>query len=309
MNRRWLSPKGFTLIELMVAVVVLGLIMTAVVTLMMNSDKAKRKNEAIIEAQQQGSAAMEMLVRDIRSAGYGVNVGADQPIIPHARPFEIIFNANLNPFPDSLGLLQPRAYDPNISPLCPNYGMLNFFTGGAETYRYTFDSNHDGAIGAADRSDDAVELKTRNPNDYLLIRQTYGRMDDNTNNVFPNRNFNIALLRGPVSATDDSIIPMFQYWYRDVATNQLRLWGDTDGDSVLTGTERLFANPPQNILAAIEMITITVTTETRAPIDRDQYRRGGVCTTPHQGQGMGGFSIRTSLTASAQNSSASAANR
>lgn len=279
MNRRWLFQKGFSLIELMVAVTVLALIMAAVVTLMMNSDKAKRKNEAIIEAQQQGSAAMEMLVRDIRTAGYGVNVGADQPIIAYARPFEIIFNANLNPFPDSLGLRQPRAYDPGIPPLCPNDSVISFFTGGAETYRYTFDSNHDGAIGAADRTDDAVELKTRNPKDYLLIRQTYGRMDDNTNNVFPNRNFSIALLRGPVSAADDSIIPMFQYWYRDIAANELRLWGDADNDSVLTGNERLFANPPQNILAAIEMITITVTTETRLPIDRDQYRRVVVSTT------------------------------
>ena len=274
-----MNRKGFSLIELMVAVVVLGLVMAAVVSMLINSDKAKRKNEAIIEAQQQASAAMEMLVRDIRTAGYGVNVSADQPIIAYAAPFEIIFNANINPFPDSLGLLQPRAYDPNISPLCPNYGVGAFYLGGAETYRYTFDSNHDGAIAAADRADDAVELKTRNPNDYLLIRQTYGRMDDNTNNVFPNRNFNIALLRGPSAATDDSITPMFQYWYRDVVANRLRLWGDTDGDSLLIGNERLFANPPQNVLSAIEMVTITVTTETRSPIDRDQYRRVEVTTT------------------------------
>jgi prepilin-type N-terminal cleavage/methylation domain-containing protein len=274
-----MNRKGFSLVELMVAVTVLGLVMTAVVALLINSDKAKRKNEMLIEAQQQGSAAMEMLVRDIRSAGYGVATINDQPIIAFATPFEIIFNTNLNPFPDNQGLSQPRAYDPGIPPLCPNYTIGSTFTGGAETYRYTFDSNHDGAIAAGDRSDDAVELKTRNPDDYVLIRQTYGRMDDNTNNVYPSRNFNIALVRGPAAADDQDIIPMFQYWYRDVISNTIRLWGDTNQDSVLTGAERLFANPPQNILTAIEMITITVTTETRSPVDGNRYRRVVVSTT------------------------------
>ncbi|MBU1355976.1 MAG: prepilin-type N-terminal cleavage/methylation domain-containing protein [Candidatus Edwardsbacteria bacterium] len=274
-----MNRKGFSLVELMISVVVLGIVMAAVVTMMINSDKAKRKNESLIEAQQQGSAAMEMLVRDIRSAGYEVATLNEQPIIAYAMPFEIIFNTNLNPFPDSLGLKQPRAYDPGISPLCPNYTIGATFTGGAETYRYTLDSNHDGIFGVADRIDDAVELRTRNPDDYVLIRQTYGRMDDNTNNVYPNRNFDIALVRGPVAADDQDIIPMFQYWYRDVVSNVLVLWGDTDGDEVLTGVERLFANPPQNILMSIEMITITVTTETRIPVDRNQYRRVVVSTT------------------------------
>jgi len=64
-----------------------------------------------------------------------------------------------------------------------------------------------------------------------------------------------------------------------VVTNVLVLWGDANGDKVLTGAERLFANPSQDILAAIEMITITVTAETRIPVDGNQYRRLVVSTT------------------------------
>ncbi len=273
-----MNRKGFSLIELMVAVTVLGVIMAGVVMVLINSDKAKRKNEQIIEAQQQGGAALEMLLRDIRSAGYGIPMESDQPIIAYATPFEIIFNANLNPFPDSLGRWQPRDYDPGVSPACPNYGVMLSYGTGAETYRYTFDSDNSGTYAVADRGDDVFETKTVNPFDVVLIRQTYGQMNDNTNNVYPTRNLNIALVRGPAGATDTTVIPMFQYWWRN-SSGTLVLHGDTNGDGQLTGNERLFGNPNASILASIEMITITVTTESRSPVDGNNYRRLTVSTT------------------------------
>jgi prepilin-type N-terminal cleavage/methylation domain-containing protein len=273
-----MNKKGFSLIELMVSMVVLALIMVGVVSMMINSDKAKRKTEMISEAQQQGAAALEMLLRDIRTAGYGVPMKNAQPIIAYATPFEIIFNANINPFPDSLGTLQPRDYDPAVNPMCPNYGVASQFGTGAETYRYTFDSDNSGAYAAADRADDIFETKTMNPNDVVLIRQTYGKMNDGTNNVYPVRNQNIALVLGPASAADTTVIPMFQYWYRG-SGDSLRLWGDTNGDQQLNGNERLFTNPGATVISSIEMITITVTTETRNPVDRNQYRRMTVTTT------------------------------
>jgi len=273
-----MNRKGFTLAELMVAITILGIIMGGVVMVLINSDRAKRKNDLIIEAQQQGGAALEMLVRDIKSAGYGIPMESDQPVICYATPFEIIFNANLNPFPDSLGLKQPRAYDPGVTPHCPNYSVVLPYSGGVETYRYTFDSDNSGTFTSADRSDDVFETKTFNPNDVVLLRQTYGKMDDGTNNVYPTRNLNIALVRGPSSATDTSVIPMFQYWYRGTG-DTLQLVGDANGDKQLTGNERLFANPSASIISSIEQITITVTTETKTPVDGARYRRVTVSTT------------------------------
>jgi len=273
-----MNKKGFSLAELMVAITILGIIMAGVVMVMINSDRAKRKNDMIIEAQQQGGAALEMLVRDIRTSGYGIPMESDQPVIAYATPFEIIFNSNLNPWPDSLGQKQPRAYDPNVNPTCPNYSVGIQYGAGVETYRYTFDSDNSGTFAAADRADDVFERKTINPNDVVLLRQAYGKMDDNTNNVYPTRNFNIALVRGPASATDTSVIPMFQYWYRNTS-GVLQLVGDSNGDTVLTGNERLFANPSTAIISSIELITITVTTETRSPVDGNRYRRVTVSTT------------------------------
>lgn len=273
-----MNKKGFSMVELMVAMVVLALVMAGVVAVMMNSDKAKRKTEMISDSQQQGAAALEMMLRDIRTAGYGVPLGSDQPVIAYATPFEIVFNTNLSPFPDSLGLRQPRAYDPDATPVCPNYVVGVQFGTGVETYRYTFDSDNSGGYASADRADDVFETKTTNPNDVVLIRQTYGQMNDNTNNVYSTRNQNVALVLGPASATDTTVIPMFQYWYRDVG-GTLRLHGDTNGDEALTGNERLFTNPDASRIASIEMITITVTTETRSPVDGNRYRRMTVSTT------------------------------
>jgi prepilin-type N-terminal cleavage/methylation domain-containing protein len=258
------SRKGFTMVELMVSVTILGVVMAAVVVLLINSQNAKRQAELMADAQIHAQAALEIVARELKTAGYGANLEAGQSPIAFAAPFECIFNANINPFPnDTLPYGEPRAYDPGSNPVCPNYNPGVKFNSGAETYRYFFSAT------------DSLALRTFNPNDAVLIRQVYGEMNSGSNQAMPALDQHLAVL-SPQQGTD--IVPLFQYWYRTTpAATALTLWGDTDNDGQLTGAERNFAAAPASVRASIEEITLTVTAETRMPL-RNQYRRVSIST-------------------------------
>lgn len=71
MNCRKFSPKGFTLIELMIAMVV-GLVLLAAVYSVFNlQNKELSKQEQIAVMQDNAKMAMEMMTREIMMAGYG----------------------------------------------------------------------------------------------------------------------------------------------------------------------------------------------------------------------------------------------
>ncbi|HBE73337.1 MAG TPA: hypothetical protein DDW31_04505 [candidate division Zixibacteria bacterium] len=262
-----MNRKGFTLIEMMVAVMILGIVMAAVVTVFIQSDKSKRQTEQLAEAQNHARAAMSIVERELKSAGYGIPMNHGQPVIAFAVPFECVFNANIVPFPsDTPPHGQPRAYDPSAAPACPNYNPGTYFNTGVETYRYFISRT------------DSLALRTRNPDDAVLIRQVYGRMNDGSNQANPALNQHIAIVRPPADTTDVTIVPMFQYWYRQTPTDTvLRLWGDADNDRVLTGNERRFGNPPASVRNAIEEVTLTITAETRNPY-KNRYQQVSIAT-------------------------------
>jgi prepilin-type N-terminal cleavage/methylation domain-containing protein len=262
-----MNKRGFTLIEMMVAVLVLAIVMAAVITVFIESDKSKRRTENIAEAQNHARAALSIVERELKSAGYGIPMNHAQPVFAFAAPFECVFNANIVPFPnDTSPFGQPRAYDPSTTPNCPNYNPGIFFNTGVETYRYFISQT------------DSLAMRTRNPNDAVLVRQVYGRMDDGSNQTNPTVDQQIALVRPPTDTTDFGIVPLFQYWYRQTATDTfLTLWGDADNDGMLTGAERRFGNPPASVRNSIEEVTLTITAETRNPY-RDLYQQVNIST-------------------------------
>jgi type IV pilus assembly protein PilW len=78
MATRWREERGFTLIELMAAMVVALVILGAGFTALTTSDKAARVNDLVAETQQNSRIAMELLSRDVKTAGFGMTaaVGA-----------------------------------------------------------------------------------------------------------------------------------------------------------------------------------------------------------------------------------------
>jgi len=234
------NDKGFTLIEVLVVSLIAAIVAGALIYVLSSSRRASRIAELDSQAQQNARVAIDYTTHDVRSAGYGIDVGAGQGAIVHAGPYDLVFNANIEPEPDDpANPGAPAAMDINASPsTVPASGALYAPTvtygTGAETVRFTFDSNGDGAIDESDNGDDAIESSTPNPYDYALSKQVYGYDADTGGNGGDNQPF--VLLRGPDPYPDDSYPhPLFTYWYDDddlVGTPDV-LWGDTDGNGSL----------------------------------------------------------------------------
>ena len=62
--------KGFTLVEVLVVMVIMGLVMTAVYGVYINVNRTGNTSEEVVDVQQNLRVAMEMMVEDIRMAGF-----------------------------------------------------------------------------------------------------------------------------------------------------------------------------------------------------------------------------------------------
>lgn len=98
--------QGFTLIEVMVAVVIAAIIAAAAFTILTTTTKSVRANEQTINTQQNVRIAMELLSRDIKMAGFGspgIPIGnCTYPIMPSDQTVGAVDSG-----PDSVQLLVP----------------------------------------------------------------------------------------------------------------------------------------------------------------------------------------------------------
>ncbi|MCL2791203.1 MAG: prepilin-type N-terminal cleavage/methylation domain-containing protein [Desulfobulbus sp.] len=67
---QWRKQRGFTLVELLVATAVGGVLMGAVMTAFLSQHETYIVQDDVVEMQQNARVAMDMLTRDIRSIGY-----------------------------------------------------------------------------------------------------------------------------------------------------------------------------------------------------------------------------------------------
>jgi len=72
MATRWREERGFTIIELMAALIVTMVIVGAGFTALTTTDKAARINDLVVQTQQNSRIAMEFLSRDVKTAGFGM---------------------------------------------------------------------------------------------------------------------------------------------------------------------------------------------------------------------------------------------
>ena len=67
-----MNRKGFTLVELLVAMVVASLVMAAIYTAYRSQAQAHRTQQLVVQMQQNMRAALYLLEREIRMAGYSI---------------------------------------------------------------------------------------------------------------------------------------------------------------------------------------------------------------------------------------------
>ena len=246
----------------MMTLVIFALVAVAVTIVLQNSAKSKHRTTMRIESEMAARAALDMMARDIRTAGYGADRdhATPQPAIAYVDSLQIILSQNQYPYPDnSAGPVAPLAYNPAATPRPfpidgTAYAPPIRYRTGAELIRYTLDVNNDGVVDAGDLSapEGADAAATANPNDYVLVRQVYG---DSTGNV-PNDNGGVtervALVRRP---GDAGVPPLFNVYFRGANTP----WDWSSGPV------------PQTRLQDIQRIELRVTAAASRPDARGQY--------------------------------------
>ncbi len=80
------KQKGATLIELLVALVICGLVLAAIYRLFIVQTRAYTVQDEVVEIQQTVRSAMEILLRDLRMAGYDDDSVGSAVTIPTAIP-------------------------------------------------------------------------------------------------------------------------------------------------------------------------------------------------------------------------------
>ena len=209
--------RGFTMIELLITLTVLAVVMGVVMAVLTMTSRSKVSTSNSVESVQSARVAVDMMSRDLRSAGYGADldwVAAPQQPIAYIDSLQVLMCADL-----SGGFAAPRdtvAYDPAGNPKpFPLNGTswtppIKYHTG-AEIIRWTLDANNDGQVDANDlaSANDIDARRTRNPNDYELLRQVYG---DSLNDVAGDNGGaveRIALIKRPCA---NGVPALFQVW-------------------------------------------------------------------------------------------------
>ena len=251
--------RGFTLIELMITVMLMAVVIGTLVTVLYSASRSKTMSANSIEASQAGRVALDMMARDLRSAGYGADVdysARPQTPIAYIDSTEVLINENLQPYPDNVASHgSPLAYDPAGSPQPKPLNGTTWappvrYSTGAEIIRWTLDLDNNGTVDASDQVDaNAVDAqRTPNPDDYELVRQVYG---DYTNNSAGNNgpvSQRVALVRRPGSG----VPALFRVYLKGSATP----WDWANGPV------------PVGQLADIERIGVQIT----APSGRKDWR-------------------------------------
>ena len=260
------THAGFTLVELLVASTIMLIVFAMVYTAFIQTRKVSLRNQMDIEILQNARVGLDEMTRMLRMIGYQRDRVNGQVALIEAAPFQIIFNADVY---DDKTALPPKStlhlYDATtyVAP------MQNYTTG-AETIRWTLDTNDDGLVDGRDTNDDEEERLTRqNPNDMVLIKEINGKR-------LTDRQIALGVL-GPFDSREQrtDITPMFQYWLRE-ADQSFALLGDVNGDGQLDGDEKYFrAITSQTILRSVRRIRMTITTESggRDPFEPAKHRR------------------------------------
>ena len=91
----WRAEAGFSLVELLVSLGLLGLLMAATLTVLLAGQESYALGAARVEAQQSARIALERMVKELREAGYDPT-GAGLAAVLVAEPAQVAFQRDLN---------------------------------------------------------------------------------------------------------------------------------------------------------------------------------------------------------------------
>jgi len=246
------DSRGFTLVELMVMLTVLAVVMVALMAILFGAAHNKTTTTNRIQSTQAARTALDMMAGDMRSAGYHADLytysATPQPSIAYIDSQEVILSGDFG---------TQAAYDPAGTPNPRELVGTTFtpaykYTTGAELIRWTLDVNNDGTVDGNDQGDATISDAqiTRNPNDYVLVRQVYGDATGNSGN-----NGGQAQSVALVSKPGSPVPPMFTVYLQ--GSNTPYSWSS--------------GPVPASQLSRIERVVISVTAPSPSPDGRGHY--------------------------------------
>jgi type II secretory pathway pseudopilin PulG len=275
------SNSGFSMVEMVFSMVILGVVMIAFVGIFALFQRSSAQTHQYAEAQQNARIAVDFITDYLRQAGSGTDYVKAQRFIVDAEPYQVAINADLDNGQtiDGLSALAAisRSHSPNTVPASGTviYSPPRDYQSDAETVVLTLDSDADGVVSSSDRGDESEEPDV-NPSLYVLKRVTYGFDGSSANDV---RTSNLAVVRGPGAYRNGTHPqPLFAYSYdhdQDPATPH-RLWGDSSNNGRLESSEvAALGAMPDSMLSLIRQVHVTVTSEA------DQYNKKYEATDGH----------------------------
>ncbi|MBI5016684.1 MAG: prepilin-type N-terminal cleavage/methylation domain-containing protein [Deltaproteobacteria bacterium] len=234
---------GFTLVELLVTLAVAGFLIALIYQFFLAQQRSHTLQEDVADAQQSGRVALEELTRSLTSLGAGTDLEHGQVRILVAQPYQLVFNADLDPAKAALppGTAVPGAGPGDPYPVIP--AGTNAVSWTAETYRYTLDRNNDGAVTAAD---------WQQGRHYTLFREKNGGANEEVASLVANPSVGRAL---------------FVYW------------GDFDGNGTLEPLTQVNAATSSRVAAGealdavIRRVEVHLVAQTASPGAGGAYRQ------------------------------------
>lgn len=276
------SETGFTLMELMVSILVLGFILVSFAGLFVMFQRGSAQTKEYTEAQQNTRVALDFITDYLRQAGSHTDYFRGQSAIVYAEPYQLVLNADIDNGRTIDGNPPLTAINRASSPNRVTPGGVALYVPGedydsdAETLHFTLDSSMDGLISANDRGDDPEEVGLNNTNLFVLKMFIYGFDASSGSNDL--RESNLALIRGPNLAPTWIIPqPLFQYYmdHDEDPTTPHRLFGDTDSNGELDSGEILALTAvPTNDLNRIRRVKVTAIGESNT-YDQRYETNGG----------------------------------
>ena len=137
---------GFTLIEIMLSMLVMGFVLISVAGIFALYQKGSAKTHDYAEAQQNSRAALDDITDHLRQAGSQTDYFRGQRPIVHAGPFQVALNADIDNGRTIDGLSPLIAINPAVAPnTVPSggniiYAPTSIYDSEAETTVFTLDS-------------------------------------------------------------------------------------------------------------------------------------------------------------------------
>ena len=174
------NSRGFTLVELLVTLVIVGVMMTAVYAVYISNVRAVRIEEDRVEIQQDQRISIDFLARELRMAGYDKEESG-LPGIVDARSNYIFFTADRNDDEDLND--GPGAVLPELDDTAErvSFCIYDSATYGGRVLGYTVgnfnDANGDGKPDA-DEINETTNVVTDNHTHNGVVHQALGLVDN-----------------------------------------------------------------------------------------------------------------------------------